>query len=886
MIRHNRIFLICFLLSLFICGNLYPVYAFPENLNTPPDTVNFSKPSRVYYTERLTAPKPVIDGELNDECWQGGNWATDFHQWIPDEGAQPSQRTEFKILYDDKNIYVAFRAFDTEPDKIQRYAGLRDDFAGDICGVNFDSYHDHRTGFEFDLTAYGQKIDLVLTNPENWDTSWNPVWYGKVGMEDSAWTGEMEIPLSQLRYSSDSVQVWGMHFWRWINRLGEESDWEQQSRTGPGVLYLFGELRGIKNLKKSQRLEIMPYGLGKLSTFEKNPASPFADKGRAWNGTAGLDAKIGLTSNFTVDLTINPDFGQVESDPSVLNLTAFETFYQEKRPFFLEGKTIFDYDFDDLNLFYSRRIGHAPSRVIDPATGQFVDSPDKTAILSAVKLSGKTADGLSIGVLQSITAKENAKVSETDGTIDKQTVEPLTSYTVARIQKDYHEGNTVIGGILTSTNRFIKDTNLDFLSNNALTGGIDFLHQWHNKKYYIDTRFVGSHVNGSMLAIKDLQESSARYYQRPGASYLNYDTTRTFLDGYGGKFKIGKGTGLWKYSTQVRWISPGLELNDIGYMQSADLVEQQNEILYQVNHPVSIFRLYSVNLEQFNHWNFNGTYLGSGAHLSFDSQFTNKWNFQFNLIYHSPIRDMRILRGGYVMKMPQSFFSFGYLSTNTANKISANLSYDYTRNSHHSLTSYQISPGINLRPVNTLRIGLSADYANNNDALQYVTTKETTGGTRYILGSIDQQTLGFTFRVDYSITPEFSIQYYGSPFVSRGTYSEFKYITDPMSKEYDNRFSVYKYPIYTGDQIWLDENNDNTYEYSIDNPDFNFHQFRSNFVAKWEYRPGSLIYFVWSSERTANASPVNTGLGDSMGQLWNRFPDSIFLIKFSYWFAL
>jgi hypothetical protein len=326
-------------------------------------------------------------------------------------------------------------------------------------------------------------------------------------MEGSAWTAEMEIPLSQLRYSNEEEQVWGLHCWRWINRLQEESDWDPQSKTGLGVLYLFGELQGIKNLKKSRRLEIMPYALGKLNTFKQEPGNPYANKGRLWKGNAGLDAKIGITSNFTVDLAMNPDFGQVESDPSVMNLSALETFYEEKRPFFLEGQSIFNYDFDDLDLFYSRRIGHAPSLSIDPEENQYVKSPDNTAILSAVKLSGKTANGLSVGILQSITAIENAMITDTSAHESKRTVEPLTSYTVARLQKDYHEGNTVFGGIVTSTNRVIKDPGHNFLARDAYTGGLDLLHQWNHKKYYLEARMVGSFISGDPEAIQVLQES-------------------------------------------------------------------------------------------------------------------------------------------------------------------------------------------------------------------------------------------------------------------------------------------------------------------------------------------------------------------------------------------
>jgi hypothetical protein len=848
--------------------------------------VNSDGKLRTYTTMRLSTPKPVIDGKLDDACWNTGIWAGDFIQFVPDEGAKPSQRTEMKIMYDDKNIYVAMRAFDKEPENIQRYAGMRDEFVGDIMGVTFDSYHDRRTGFEFDLTAYGQKIDLVLTNPMAWDGSWNPVWEGKVGSEDSAWVAEMEIPLSQLRYSKEVEQVWGLHCWRWIGRLQEESDWEKQSLKGPGVLYNFGELRGISGLKKAGRLEIMPYALGELNTYAKEPENPFTSKGKSFTGNLGLDAKIGLSSNFTVDVTVNPDFGQVESDPSVMNLTAFETFYEEKRPFFLEGKSIFTYGFDDLNLFYSRRIGHSPSYSYSPPDSQYVNAPEKTTILDAVKISGKTADGLSVGLIQSLTAAEYARVDDGEGHQDDIAVEPLTNYTIARVQKDYNKGTTMLGGMLTSTNRFIHDENLEFLSRNSYTGGLDLLHQWKARKYFIDARVVGSHIKGSETAIRELQESSARYYQRPGADYLEYDTTSTRMDGYGGKFKIGKGSGLWRYNTSVNWMSPGLELNDLGYMQLSDNIRQENNISYFVIQPVSIFRTYSINLEQFNHWNFNGSYLGSGAHLSLSAEFKNQWGFQTNLIGHSEELDTRILRGGPDMLIPGRFMTFGEFTTDYSKRVVFGFNYDYQKMKNQSGETYIIEPGISVRPINTLKIRLSASYGANHDHLQYVTTNNLNEGNRYILGTIDQQTVDFTFRIDYSITPEFSIQYYGSPFISRGSYSEFKYVTEPLSHEYNKRFVQYPDPVLNNGVYEMDENNDGIADYTVDNPDFNFHQFRSNFVAKWEYRPGSYIYLVWSSERTGNTADPTASLGQSFNQLWNVFPGSIFLIKFNYWFSI
>jgi len=846
-----------------------------------------NKKQPVYITKRLTTARPVIDGKLDDECWKTGTWAGDFHQFIPDEGAKPAWPTEFNIQYDDKYIYAAIRSFDGEPEKIQRYSGLRDEFSGDMAGINFDSYHDRKTGFEFNLSSWGQKMDLILTNPEKMDLNWNAVWKGKSGLEDSAWVAEFEIPLSQIRYSKEDEQVWGLHIWRWINRLQEESDWEYQTRTGPGVLYNYGELRGIKGLKKSQRLEIMPYVLGELETMQKETGNPFTETGRNWSGNVGLDAKIGISSNFTVDMTVNPDFGQVESDPSVMNLTAFETFYEEKRPFFLEGRSIFNYEFDNQSLFYSRRIGHSPSYTVDPLENSYVDAPDMTKILSAFKLSGTTSDELSVGLIQSITANEFATVIDSEGNKSHTRVEPITNYSVARIQKGYNGANTTIGGIVTSVNRKIEEEQLDFLTNNAFTGGLDLMHQWKDKEFFLDARLIGSYLDGSSESITRLQESSARYYQRPGADYLKYDTLSTALGGYGGKLRVGKGSkGHWRYSTGVTWLSPGIELNDLGYMNSADEINNENEIGYFVTNPVSIFRNYRINLEQFNSWNFEGRFLGLGSHLSFNSELKNQWGLNLNLIYHSEAIDTKILRGGYDMLMPFSILTFGSLRTDYSKRVSAAMEYNYELGGDNSVARYQLNPGITFRPFRSMKINLSADFENNFNELQYITTLDYQGDKKYILGKIDQKTYGMTFRVNLNITPEFSIQYYGSPFISRGTYSEYKYVTDPEADSYSDRIKLYDYTVMDNGVIRLDENGDNVTDYPLGNPNFNFHQFRSNFVAKWEYRLGSFIYFVWSSERTGQNEMSEISISESYTHLKDVFPNNIFLIKLNYWFSL
>ncbi len=875
-----------FIVSVYFDANTATLPSFDFSKDDSTKKQDVKKPVRTYRTVRLTTVKPQIDGVLDDDCWKTGEWSGNFTQWIPNEGAKPSQPTELKILYDDKNVYVAIRAFDSEPHKILRKAGRRDELSGDMMGVTFDSYHDHRTGFEFDVTAAGQKIDLILTNPMAADYNWNAVWYGKSAMEDSAWTVEMEIPLSQLRYSGEKEQVWGLHCWRWIDRLQEESDWEPQTTTGPGMLYLFGEIHGIKGLSKERRIELMPYGLGKFKTYKKEPGNPFAYKGKSASGNFGLDAKIGLSSSFTADLTVNPDFGQVESDPSVMNLTAFETFYEEKRPFFLEGKNIFDFDFGDASIFYSRRIGHAPSYSPTLNDKEYLNMPDNTTILSAAKFSGKTANGLSVGVLQSFTAREQAEVNTSEGN-KMITAEPFTNYFVGRVQQDYNQSNTVFGGIFTSTNRFIRDSHLNFMNREAYTGGLDLLHQWKDKEYYVNAKIVGSDIKGKSEAINELQTSSAHYFQRQDANYLQYDTALTQLSGFGGKIKIGKGSkGLWRYSTEVSFRSPGLDLNDIGFMQMADVILQNNNISYFVNKPVSIFRTYSIGIVQDNRWNFGMNHISSGANANFYFEFLNKWGVSAGLTYSSQALDTRLLRGGYAMLVPATWSGNWNWKTDMSKKLFFGLNSRFFGAGNNVSKFYSFGPSVSYRPINTLKLAMDLNYSKNVDELQYVDTKIVNSCKKYILAKINQETIGLTFRIDYNITPEISLQYYGSPFASVGKYSNYKEINNPKAPIYSDRFTVLDNPVLSGNDYQIDENNDGKVVYSFANPDFNFYQFRSNLVFRWEYRPGSQLFLVWSNDRTQWNSPGYYGINDAPSQLSHSFPNNIFLIKLNYWFSI
>ena len=861
----------------------------PERNDDPPVPGPLTPEGRRYYvTQRLRGSPPKIDGKLDDEAWREGYWASSYRQYIPRNGAKPSQDTALKILYDDQNIYVAIRAFDTEPEKIDRKLGRRDAFIGDIVGACFDSYFDHRTGFEFDLTAGGAKIDLILFNG-GWDTTWDAVWEGKVGSEPNAWTAEMRIPLNQLRYGNQQEQVWGFHSWRWINRNSEEAQFALCPRDSPGQLYSIGELHGIEGIGKSRHIELLPYSVGRYRSFGQDPSVPFTRDNKI-EGDLGLDGKVGLTSAFTLDFTVNPDFGQIEADPSVLNISAFETFYEEKRPFFLEGKRIFEFPLDDELLFYSRRIGHAPSYtpVLGEGDNPYFDSPSSTSILGALKLTGKTEKGLSVGVIESVTGRENARIYSIGGGSRSEAVEPVSNYAVARIQRDFNQSNTIVGAMLTSVHRNIQDPQLDFLPTDATTAGFDFLNYWKNKTYYLNVKAVFSDVRGSQDAMLGLQQSSARYFQRPDADYVTLDPNRTRLSGHGGIVEFGKGAnGNWRFAEALSWRSPGLELNDLGYLRTADIVTQSSGIHYVVTEPAWIFRDWSMGIEQSNNWDFGGEFLSPEIGAEADCTFSNKWGASVDVSRFGRQLDTRLLRGGPAVSLKGFWSTNLSLSSDNSRRLFFNMRYH-----RHSYDDRQSGfqgfyPGLSFRITNPLVLSTDLEYSKNTDIFQYVTRQRYEDQSRDLVGRINQRTLGLTFRVDYAVTPELTIQYYGNPYVSNGIYDRFKRFTDPRARSYTDLYHTF-----SGSEIQLDpvlnlyridESGNGAFDYSFANPNFNFREFRSNLVARWEYKPGSVLYLVWTQGRSVFESVTNHSLQQNLGDLFSTPADNVFMVKFSYW---
>ncbi len=855
--------------------------------------------TKVYSTRRFDSPPPVIDGQLTEKVWETGEWGTDFIQKQPYEGKAPSQKTAFKILYDRQHLYVGIRAFDSEPGKICYRKSRRDQCEGDWVQVILDSYHDFRTGFSFSVNASGVKKDVLISNDGNgFDENWEPIWYVKTAADDRGWTAEMKIPLSQLRFDRKEEHSWGLYVARFLHRKEEISEWKLIPRKASGLVSLFGELHGLKPVKSKTNIQLLPYIVGAYHQDEKEIDASFAGE-HSNRFDIGLDGKIGVTDNLTLDLTVNPDFGQVEADPSEINLTAFETFFPEKRPFFIEGSNILDFTITGGNLgpgkdnlFYSRRIGRTPH--YKPGSGnENVRGPDNTTILAAFKLTGKTRNGVSIGILESVTARETASITRMGRQPQEtqETVEPLTNYFMLRLQKDVNEGKTYFGGMFTAVNRDLKGPQLDFLHRGAYTGGLDFSHSWKNKvwRFYFNTIF--SHVHGEKQAILETQLSPRRYFQRPDASHVTLDPGRTSLSGHGGNVGLDKGGGRWRLSTGLTWRSPGLELNDIGYLNKADVIMQWFWTGYRITEPFGIFHQIEISLDQWGGWNFAGETIFGGANIIFDAQFKNYWKLTTNVIRHIDWLSTSDLRGGPALKQPGGWEQSIMLQSDERKKLRFQLEAGNLRGNRDSSRQIRFAGGVTYRPNSALSLSLTPAFENLEKNLQYVETVSTDSRERYVFGHIHQKILSVTLRLNYSITPDLSIQFYGEPFIATGKYTGFKNITNPRAHAYNDRF----HPYYD-DEITY--NPDNKYysiaeggeegeggeNYGFANPDFNFLQFRSNLVVRWEFTPGSTLYLVWSQGRTG--FPEQFSFGRGMRDLFDLQPHNVFLMKFTYRFKL
>jgi hypothetical protein len=847
--------------------------------------------SKTYVTSRVTGTPPVIDGMLNDGAWDQVEWAGgDFRQVNPDKGKPATVQTKFKILYDEKNLYVLIRALDPEPQKIVKRMSRRDTFEGDRVEINIDSYYDRRTAFSFTASVSGVKGDeYVSNNGDDWDDGWDPIWYLKTSIDAEGWVAEMRIPLSQLRFADLPELTWGIQVMRIFFRNQERSQWQYIPPDAAGYVHLFGNLTGIKGVRPQKQLEIQPYVVAKTERFEKEEGNPYVD-GTSSAVDVGLDAKIGITSDITLDLTVNPDFGQVEADPSQVNLTAFELFFQERRPFFLEGNNTLNFpisQFNSNNLFYSRRIGRSPQGGVnldeggDDGVTEYLKPAPRTTILGAAKLTGKNKGGFSWGILESVTSRERATIDSL-GHTRRQDIEPMTNYLVSRAQQDINKGNTIIGGMLTATNRKIDDSRLEWLHTSAYSGGVDVLHHWKKREYYVSGKASFSHVRGSKEAISNTQLSSERYFQRPDNHHTEFDPERTSLTGSGGQVIVGKKSGDLVSDLGVVWQSPELELNDIGFLSQTDNITQWFWMQYRILKPQGITRWQRYNINEWREYDFGMRNLNEGYNVNAHAEFKNFWRVGGGVTMQRRKASNADLRGGPTMVYPGNMYYWGYFGTDPRKKLFVMFNPEFSVGRKDYEQSTYLSMDITYQPFNALNISLSPNYSRINNELQYVTTASTDSDGRYIVAEIDQTVLRVSIRATFMLTPNLSIQYWGQPFGTSGTYSNFKYITDSRAESYSQRFehipSSWITPTTDGYQV---QEGSNGMNYSFGRPDFNFGQFRSNMVVRWEYIPGSTVFLVWTQERNGafyDSHPEHKDFSFDFQQKAH----SIFLLKFTY----
>ncbi len=852
-----------------------------------------------YTTKKLTGPAPLIDGMVDENIWDQVTWGGEFTQLQPEAGASPSQPTSFKILYDDKNLYVLIRAHDDEPEKIVKRMSRRDGFIGDFVEINIDSYNDKRTAFSFTLTAAGVKGDEYVSNDgNNWDESWDPIWYAKSSIDKQGWIAEMRIPLSQLRFANKQEHVWGMQVTRRFFRNQERSTWQPMQQNAGGWVRFFGELHGLKGLKSQKQVEIMPYVVAKTERFEKEVDNPFKT-GSESSVAFGVDGKIGLTSDITLDFTINPDFGQVEADPSQVNLSAFQVFFNEQRPFFIEGNNILNQPltasaaggpFNNDNLFYSRRIGRTPRYFPELDDNEFADQPNNTSILGALKLTGKNKKGFSFGILESITTKEEAEIDNA-GIRRKETVEPAANYFVARVQQDINGGNTILGGMFTAVNRNIKDDHLLFLHKAAYTGGLDFLHHWNNRTYYVSANAFFSSVTGDESAIERTQKASERFFQRPDNNHHELDTTLTILQGTGATIKLGKQKGKLNFQTGITYRSPGLELNDIGFLRSTDQVDQWTWVGYNIQEPFSIFRSLRLNANQYLRVDFDGVTTFKALNFNIRGNFKNFWRFGTGTNIEGQEISNSDLRGGPSIIYPRGQNYWFFVGSDSRKKLTLNVNPWIFWSDHGFASAHGLSIRANYQPIDNLSIQLNPSIRSRKNDQQYITTIDQDEASTYVTGEIDQKTYSMSVRLTYTINPNLSIQYWGQPFNSRASYSNLKKITNSTASNYFDRFK----PL-TGQEINYDSNEDlylvdedhnGVTDYSISNPDFNFVQLRSNMVLRWEYKPGSTLFLVWTQGRTDSPElSEDNSIGQIAKDIFDIQPHNVFLLKYTYRFIL
>jgi hypothetical protein len=850
----------------------------------------------------------IIDGKLDEAAWAKAPVHNQFTQSYPNVG-RPDTTTRVSVLYDDDAIYVGVQALDAHPDSIVAQLARRDatGIYSDYIHVIIDSYHDRRTAFRFTVNPRGVQRDVYTSNDNQEDGNWDAVWDVSTQIDSAGWTAEYRIPLSQLRYGSaapGAERVWGFQIMRDVARRAERLSFNPWTPDGSGFVSRFGDLRGLVDLATPGRLEVLPYVSAKVTRQPGDPSDPFFHKTDTKPNLGG-DVRYGLPGGLTLTGTINPDFGQVEVDPAVVNLSAFETFFPEKRPFFLEGADVFNFgnvvrnnDYGGQTFFYTRRIGRGPIRFPSGSGINYVDFPDVTPIAAAAKVTGKKGPW-TIGLLDAVTPEVKADVAASSAGADSSTaVNPLTNFLAARTRRDFRGGRTVVGGMFTVANRQQSALFGDLLSTSAGYGGIDFESRWQSGRYVVSGFAVESQVNGSDTLIARLQRNSTHGYRRPDSDNLVYDSTRIGLSGHSEEIAFQKnGNTFW--SVAVRNTSPGFEINDVGFHGRVDYRAVSPFLGFQRNQRDRWSLNKFAGIWWNGAWNSDNDVIYNAYGASASATFANHWSGNIGGNLQMATMDDRLLRGGPLAEAPASWSLNTSFNTDTRRKAWLNPSVSYGRNLDDPSWSGGAGLYLETRPSSQLRVTVGPNYNRNFSTAQYTravvdANATSTFGSRYVFANVDQTTVSIDTRVEWTLTSKLSVQSYVQPFVAVGRYSDFKEFVAPGT--YD--FAVYGRNTFST----IVANNDgqgHTTSYTIDpdgvtgsspaftiqNPNFNVHSLRGNAVMRWEYRPGSALFLVWQQERNGVEEVFSFDASRDVGAIFRERPSNIFLIKAVYWLS-
>ena len=835
-----------------------------------------------------------VDGRLDETAWSLATPVSAFTQRDPNAGAPPTERTEVRFLFDGDAVYVGARLHDSSG-RVSTRLGRRDnDLSGsDWFTVTLDSYHDHLTAFAFGVNPSGVRRDAKVNSAgdgDDDDSSWDPVWEAAANHDAGGWTAEMRIPLSQLRFRETDEQTWGVQLVREIARNNEESWFAFTPKRERAGVARYGHLTGMSGLVPRGRLELLPYLVtrARFNTPTQDDdvtfGNPYRD-GSEQTAELGLDLKYRVASNITLDATVNPDFGQVEVDPAVVNLTAFETRFEERRPFFIEGAEIFS--FSGSELFYSRRVGAPPPGRV-PSTSVYDDMPENSTILAAAKLSGKAA-GWSLAVLDGVTGRERASYITSDGLRGKADVAPLSNYFVGRARREMREGQTVVGGMATAVHRDLSDEALaSRVRSRAFAGGVDFSHDWSDRKWSLSGFAAGSHVVGSNEVIAAAQRSSARYYQRPDAGHLSFDSAATSLSGYSAQLALERAAGEhWRGDVNFTTTSPGYEINDLGFQSRADEHFASATVEYVHEEPGRILREWNVEGGPRGSWNYDGNRTGTRLNLEGFAQFLNYWDADVEVDYVLPVLDDRLTRGGPLVRVPAK--SFASLSVETDERKTWTVELSGDRWWGRDANTLSLGADIGIKPAPNWFIELSPEWSREKGNSQFVMSvadplASATFGRRYVFANLDQKELALGTHVNVTFTPSLTLEAFARPFIGSGTFTSLKELARARSFDFASYERVGTVTRDGNDLIVDPDGSGPAEEFEVEDETFTTRSLRGSAVLRWEWRPGSTLFLVWQQQREFEDGRGDLRIRRDLRDLGRARPDNVFVAKVRWWF--